>query len=175
MALIFLLAVALALMRAKPFEKLPFIGGYKPLVVLGGSMEPAIKVGSVVLVRKVEPSHIKVGDIITFRVPLEAGQLVNGERPIVTHRVIDVSRQKGLLTVKTEGDANENADNWKITEHDVMGQAKFYIPYFGYLSHYVRKPVGFILLVIVPGLLIMLIEIRKILLQIRLARGTVDA
>lgn len=172
MALVFLLAVASVLMRIRPLEKMPVIRGYKPLVVLGGSMEPAIKVGSVVVVKQVNPTQIKVGDIITFRAPVESDQLVKGERPLTTHRVTKISHRNGRVEFKTKGDANEDPDSWKVTEGDVLGRASFPVPYLGYVSRFARTLRGFILLVILPGLLIIAIEIRNILVQIRLAGRT---
>jgi signal peptidase len=57
-------------------------GAEHSFVVTSASMEPAIDVGSVVLVESVAPTTIDRGDVITFRVE-------RGQRPI-THRVTRV-------------------------------------------------------------------------------------
>ena len=43
---------------------LPITGNYKVMTVLSGSMEPTIKMGSIVVVKPQE--NYKIGDIITF-------------------------------------------------------------------------------------------------------------
>ena len=58
--IIYVLIVIYALVCA------PMIFGYKPLVVLSGSMEPSFSTGSVVYYTKVSTSDLKAGDIITF-------------------------------------------------------------------------------------------------------------
>jgi signal peptidase len=156
----------------RPFEKMPAMWGRKPLVVLGGSIEPAIKVGSVVLVSHIKPGDIKEGNIITFRTPVKVEQRLRSKQPLSTHRVIKIFNQKKRLYFKTKGDANEDPDNWKISENDILGRATLSLPYLGYLIHFTRGLVGLILLIIVPALLIIAIEIRNILAQLRIVKGT---
>lgn len=73
-----------------------FIGGYKPLVVLSGSMEPELRTNGIVVVRMVDFGDIERGDVISVR---------RGEA-FVTHRVVEVG-DDGLTT---KGDANDSAD-----------------------------------------------------------------
>src|SRR5918992_1512387 len=56
------------------------LGGYRPVVVYSGSMEPELGVGSVALVKSVPSASVEVGDVITFADPYQPGRLV-------THRV----------------------------------------------------------------------------------------
>ncbi|MDI6822441.1 MAG: signal peptidase I [Actinomycetota bacterium] len=162
--LVFLLAVASVFTRLKSFESLPSVKGYRPLVVLGGSMEPAIKVGSIAMVKTISPSDVEIGDIITYKTP-------TNPRTYTTHRVIKISKRHGNLYFKTKGDANEDPDRWTITSADVLGKVTLTIPYFGYFIHFARTRLGFILLVIVPGVLIIVGEIRNILKSIKEARS----
>ena len=57
----------------------PMIFGYKPLVVLSGSMEPTYGVGSVIYYHETPKEEIKVGDAITFTY----------ETDFITHRVVN--------------------------------------------------------------------------------------
>ena len=59
----------------------PHLLGYEQYVVVSGSMEPAIPVGSLVMAKPVKPAELQVGDVIVFYT----------ERHIdtpVTHRVV---------------------------------------------------------------------------------------
>ncbi len=76
------------------------VSGLGTFIVTGGSMEPAVHKGSLVLVQPVSPSEIKVGDVITFQ---QYDQTT-------THRVIAIGRGTEGLTFKTQGDANVVAD-----------------------------------------------------------------
>jgi signal peptidase len=74
--------------------------GLGSFIVTGGSMEPSIHKGSLVLVQPVSPSEVKLGDVITFQ---QYGQTT-------THRVISIGRGSTGLMFKTQGDANTVAD-----------------------------------------------------------------
>jgi signal peptidase I len=60
------------------------IGGRRALSVQTGSMEPAIKTGSLVFVTDVSAATIKPGDVITYTDPRNQAQTI-------THRVRDIT------------------------------------------------------------------------------------
>ena len=124
---------------------------YEP--VYTGSMEPAIPVGSVVVIKPVDPESLREGDIICFE--------LSGPTSI-THRIINVT-EEGFIT---KGDANEDPDTWIVKKENVIGKAIFTIPYLGYLVHFVRTPLGFILLIVLPASLIIIMEIRNIMKEL---------
>ena len=112
--------------------------GLTPYTVLSGSMEPEYHVGSVIYVTKVEPEELKERDCITY-------YMSNGS--VVTHRIIEVKKaDNGELTFRTKGDANENPDGYQPASA-IIGKAVFSIPYLGYLSDFVQRPVGLIVVV----------------------------
>jgi signal peptidase len=76
------------------------VSGLGTFIVTGGSMEPSIHKGSLVLVQPVSPSEVKVGDVITFQ---QYDQTT-------THRVLSIGRSDTGLKFKTKGDANVVAD-----------------------------------------------------------------
>lgn len=49
-----------------PSGKTPNIAGYSFLRITTGSMEPTYGVDTMIVVKKTEPSEIKVGDVISF-------------------------------------------------------------------------------------------------------------
>ena len=95
------------------------LGGYKPLVVLSGSMQPTYPVGSVIYYHKVNPEQLKEGDIITYRL---------GET-LVTHRISTITSN----VYHTKGDANEKEDDVTITKDNIAGKVlNISLPYIGY-------------------------------------------
>lgn len=127
---------------------------YEP--VFTGSMEPAIPVGSIVVIKPANPKTLKVGDIICFKIKSESATTV-------THRIINITSEG----FRTKGDANEDPDQWIVKKQNVIGKAIFTIPYVGYIGYFVRTPIGFILLIVIPASLIIIIEIRNIIKELK--------
>ena len=136
---------------------LPIPGNYKLLIVESGSMEPAIKTGSVVVVKPAE--NYKAGDVITF----EDG----GKSRTTTHRVLDMEVVSGQIQYITKGDANNAEDSKKISEDKVVGKVLASVPYAGYILAMAKQPIGFFLLVIVPCGIIILEEVGKIWKEVK--------
>ena len=132
----------------------PITGNYKVLTVLSGSMEPAIHTGSVVIVKPV--AEYKVGDIITF------GEISKTKTP-TTHRIFEIKDNKFI----TKGDANNAPDMKEILPREVIGRVLFSVPYAGYVISAAQKPIGFLLIIILPALFIVSDEIRKIKNEIK--------
>jgi len=147
------LAVIILLMTAAVLTFLAPRFGWRVDAIFSGSMEPEIKVGSVVVTRPVEPETVRLGDIITFNSPLS-------ETP-TTHRVVSVE-EGSELCFQTRGDANEDADPATVPAQNVLGKVCFHVPYFGYVSQFAKTPLGFMLLLCVPGLVIIVMEIRNV-------------
>jgi signal peptidase len=147
-----LIVVALlvpAIIYVAPF----LVGGSFSSVVMGGSMEPTIHVGSIVIVRRVKPEDVRVGDIIAFR---------TGESRTI-HRVIEKVVEGGFFYFRTKGDANEDPDPWIVKPEDVLGELQLTIPYYGYLIWFAQTPIGIILFIIVPAIILIANEVRNIL------------
>ena len=130
---------------------IPIPGNYKVLVVLSGSMEPTIKVGSIVTVKPRQ--EYKIDDIITFN---------SGGKTPTTHRIVDIGEEneKTLYTVK--GDANEEPDLKPVPKNSVIGKVLFSVPFLGYAVDFAKRPLGFVLLIWVPAIMIIWEEIRTI-------------
>ncbi|MDD4849236.1 MAG: signal peptidase I [Gemmiger sp.] len=99
----------------------PILFGYKPIVVLSGSMEPAYPVGSITYYKQTAFENIAVGDAITFQI---------GESSLATHRVVAVNAEDQTFT--TKGDHNDTEDATPVAYTGVQGKTvKFAIPYAG--------------------------------------------
>ena len=123
--------------------------------VNSGSMEPAIKTGSVVFVW---PSNVYTkGDVITYTATANS-DIVNSKT--YTHRVVGYNKTlKGLIT---KGDANNATDSGVVTTKNIIGKVILTIPYLGYLVSFIQTQMGFILLVIFPLTLIVYHELSNI-------------
>lgn len=79
----------------------------RPLVVVSGSMEPGMPVGSLIAGRTVPADQVEVGDVVT--VPRR-----EGTTDLVTHRVVEVrtpdGADPGVRELVLRGDANETDD-----------------------------------------------------------------
>ncbi|MDD1748081.1 MAG: signal peptidase I [Methanomassiliicoccales archaeon] len=105
--------------------------------VLSGSMNPTLETGDMVVVTSVEPSELKVGDIIVFNSPIASG--------LVCHRIIDV-KQDSELVFQTKGDNNEDPDPYLVPSANVVGKVQADIPSMGYVIQYLRGPFGLLLI-----------------------------
>jgi signal peptidase len=139
--------------------------GWRCDIVYGGSMEPAMDVGSLAVIRPVDPQDVEAGDIITYK--------WRGESRLMTHRVVEVANNDGAVTFTTKGDANEEPDTWAVPPEDVVGRVWFSVPYAGHAIHNMRTPLGLWLLIGIPATIIILMELRNIWLATRhLRRGS---
>ncbi len=157
------LLLAFVILAMVFFFLAPHFLGMNFFTIYGGSMMPAIQIGSVVAVKSVEASAIKVNDIITFRTALEADK-------VVTHRVVEVSNGSGALSFRTAGDSNAKPDGSAVLAENIIGKVWFHVPFLGYLSSFVTTKLGFILLIVVPGIFIISLEVRTIIAELKLMR-----
>lgn len=148
-ALISCLALIAILLMVSVF---PIPGNFKAMTVLSGSMEPTIKTGSIVVVKPLD--DYKIGDIITF------GPNTKTQTP-TTHRINDIKVVDNNVVYITKGDANNAPDTKEITKNDIIGKVLFHVPYVGYAINAAKQPVGFMLIIVIPAVIIIYDEIRK--------------
>lgn len=140
------------------FSKFDLAGNYKILIVQSGSMEPAIRTGGVVIIKPA--SEYAVGDIITF------GPATKTKTP-TTHRIMEVKDDNGQISYITKGDANEESDLQTVAKGQVIGKVIFSIPFFGYVIDFAKKPLGFILIIGIPAIIIISDEIKNIFSELK--------
>jgi signal peptidase len=137
---------------------LPIPGGYEVKIVQSGSMEPAIKTGSVVVIKPYD-TYV-VGEVITF------GEDTREKIP-TTHRIIADTVIEGEVYYTVQGDANEEPDAEPVLKADVIGKVILNVPYMGFVIDFARQPLGFILLIVVPASLVILDELWNIGTEVR--------
>lgn len=127
------------------------IGAEESFVILTGSMAPELQPGDVVVVRHSPPAEIERGDVITYR----ADGAIGGEGvDRVTHRVIERKQTADGVAFRTKGDANDVADAGLVTPNQIVGTVWFHVPAVGWLLHATQQPLGNVLAIVVPGLLL---------------------
>ena len=126
------------------------VAGYKMLIVQSGSMQPAIKQGSLIVVSSAD--DYKINKVITFY----RGEIA------VTHRIYDMRLQAGLPIYTVKGDANSLPDADEVYPNQIMGKVILDLPYLGYAVDVAKKPVGFMLIIIIPAMAIIYDELKKI-------------
>lgn len=140
--------VTVALMVVSSAFNIP--GGYKLFTVQSGSMEPVIKIGSVVVIQPKEDYQRK--DIITFKT----------EEATTTHRIVEIRQKDNKIIYITKGDANDSVDSKLVNKDLVLGKVVLAIPFLGYPVSFAKTMEGLIVLVIIPAVIIIYDELRKI-------------
>jgi signal peptidase I len=152
--LIIMVGLSFFLIQSRLGGGSPAIAGYQMYVVLSGSMNPAFNTGSLVFVKPTEPLEIAEGDIITFSSSGDATRLT-------THRVVGLNMDDGLSFI-TRGDANNVNDPSPVPAENVVGRVTGSVPYIGYLFGFAQTRQGLILLIFIPGLFLIIMELRRL-------------
>ncbi len=149
-----LLALALVLLLA--LGVLPRLGLYRPVTVLSGSMRPTFSPGDMVIVVPEPVSAVRVGQVISYRVPV-------GVHQVETHRVVRILQGGAHPTVQTQGDANNWPDPWTAK---LQGRTAWrmvaVVPHLGYAVNWLRGPTLRKLAILVAPILLALLAISEI-------------
>jgi signal peptidase len=121
--------------------------GRQTLIVGGGSMEPAIPMGTAIVIEPVPPTELTVGDVVSLRTGIES-------RSVFTHRITRIIPRADGLWVETKGDANAHADPSITPVSQVIGRVDQTIPYAGFLLALLSVPIGVLFIILTAGCLI---------------------
>lgn len=112
-----ILAMALTVVFAEGVaegtHRVQYYFGYRPVVVVSGSMEPAIKTNGISIVKRVSIQEINKGDIVMY---------ISKNNIPVMHRVVAFTEINGKRALITKGDANEQEDFYPVTEDMLCGK-----------------------------------------------------
>ena len=140
LALLVVICAAVFIQTKVNPDKIPSIFGYKPFVVLSGSMETEIFKGDLVVTREVDIVAIQKNDIVAFR---------DKENHVVTHRVVDIIDVNGEKRLVTKGDNNNNNDSDTVSMKDVEGKYLFKLGGFGNLVMLMQEPLTLVVVLVV--------------------------
>jgi len=134
-----LIAVILVVLFGVALGKLVPLTGRETLAIGGSSMEPAIPLGSAVILAPVDPSTLAPGDVVSMRIA-EANA-------VFTHRVVEVVDRADGRWVRTKGDANADPDPTLVPASAIIGRVAIAIPLMGYLIALLSLPAGVLFVV----------------------------
>lgn len=130
----------------------PTICGYQLYTIITGSMEPKIEVGDVILSKVMSTNtELKVGDIITYE-----GATGDYEGKIITHEIIEIDENTGLITAK--GIANTVADA-VIEQEQVISVMVCKIEVLTIIYSMLSNNIIFFMIIIIPLVALLIHEI----------------
>lgn len=129
-------------------DEVPSFFGWKPFIVLSGSMETQISAGDIVVVKEIDTNELKKGDIIAFK----DGNIV------ITHRIDEVTEIDGKTQYITKGDNNSTQDIGYVSPEQVEGVFKFKIARLGNIAMFIQTPLGMIVCLSIPIIIIILLQ-----------------
>ncbi len=128
----------------------PGIFGVTSMIVMSGSMSgdapDHIEVGDMIIARKVDPSTLQIGDVITFM----------EDKTTITHRIISVNEDGSFIT---KGDANDSEDLKAVTYEQIIGKFAFRIPKLGDFALFMQTPVGMLVFIGIPLVVYILLDV----------------
>ncbi len=154
--ILFVATVLAALALAALLVVYPKARGYETYVITGKSMTGSIGRGALIYSEPVPVGELRVGDVITFAPP--------GSSKPVTHRLIGIERgQSDEPVFRTQGDNVLSPDPWEMTPSTpTTPRYVAQIPYLGYVVAAFSLPVGRVLLILLPAVLVALGILRRV-------------
>lgn len=129
--------------------------GYKAFIVLSDSMKKTdFSAGDLVLIKEVEPSTLKEGDIIAY-----ISQNNSNFGQTITHKIrrltTDAKGDPGFVTYGTTTDVD---DETVVTYPYILGKYQAHIPKIGSFFHFLKTTPGYLLCIFLPFMLLILLE-----------------
>lgn len=131
------------------------IFGYKAFIVLSDSMKATdFEAGDVVVVKEVDPSTLKAGDIITFTSRDSASY---GET--ITHKIRRLTKTAdGDPGFVTYGTTTNTDDSTVVDYYNVEGKYQFRLPKVGRFFNFLKTVPGYICCILIPFLLFIIVQ-----------------
>lgn len=129
--------------------------GYKAFIVLSDSMSATdFDAGDLVLVKEVDPTTLKEGDIIAYQ-----SQNTENYGQTVTHKIrrltTDANGNPGFITY---GTTTNTDDAIVVTYPFVVGKYKAAIPKVGTFFQFLKTTQGYIVCILIPFILLILYQ-----------------
>lgn len=132
-------------------DEIPDFFGYKPFIVLSGSMKPEINAGDLALTKEVQTSIIKENDIISYK----------DNELVITHRVVDIVYENGEKHFITKGDNNDMKDPGYVLENQIEGIYIDKVSGLGNVAMFIQTPTGIIISLSIPLAILICIHLAQ--------------
>ena len=133
----------------------PSVFGTQMLSVQTNSMYPTIKEGDLIFDKQVKDSEeLKIDDIITY------WTVIDGERVLNTHRIIEIYDGGEYRIFQTKGDNVDTEDPMTVHESEIVGKyTGKKIGGLGKVFDFLQTSKGFLIVVVIPVALFFLFHL----------------
>ena len=129
-------------------NEVPSFFGWKPFIVLSGSMESEIYPGDIAVVKEIDSDDLKINDVIAFR----------QEDIVITHRIIEIIDNNGEKQFITKGDNNNEKDQFPVNLEDIEGVFQFKIRGIGNFAMFLQTPTGMVICLSIPLAILIIMQ-----------------
>ncbi|MBQ1977306.1 MAG: signal peptidase I [Ruminococcus sp.] len=141
--LVFFVLALIFIMVARISGNTPSLFGYSMLRVSSDSMEPELKVGSIILVKDEDPANLQKGDVITYH-----GEKGSVAGKLITHQIVaEPYEEDGTYYFTTRGIRSGAIDDPEIEDRQIVGKVLFKIPILGSLYDFFTSSLGLIAII----------------------------
>lgn len=130
-------------------EKKHILGIYM-FNIVSESMEPTFYKNDLAVVKSCKIDELKKGDIITFK----------QEDRIISHRILEITKEKGQKKFITKGDNNEVEDTEPVDIENIYGKVEYIIPKIGKIVNYIQNLRGFMNVLIIIVIICVIVDFR---------------
>lgn len=141
-------------------DEVPMIFNSAPLIVISDSMTIDKEAGTgafnkndLIIIKKVDPSNLEKGDIITYR---------GRDGDIITHRITDLITDskdgEKVPAFETKGDFSPGYDFYPVRYEQIIGEYQFRLPKLGGIAMFLQTPAGVIIILLIPVLIVFAVD-----------------
>ncbi len=141
-----LIVILLIFLVQKEQGKVPYFFTYTSFIATGNSMNPTIKTGDLIIIKKEDTYQIN--DIIVFH---------NDENRVITHRIYNKTNE----LYNTKGDNNQFIDGYQVNSQDIYGKMIGKINNVGSLITFIHDYLGLIISLIISLFILIFITTRR--------------
>lgn len=153
-----LLIIIAYLIVMKMTNSIPKFFGYSAVKIVSPSMEPEIKTGEYIIIKKAEPEEIVVGDIIIF---YSSDESIRNQAN--THRVIEIINGQDKISFVTKGDNNALADKTLAEGEKLIGRFVKVSPSLSIVGRVMGNQYIFLFVVVIPAGALLVLEILNVM------------
>ncbi len=150
-----LIMVNVLIMRVK--GQTPNIFGYSLYIIVTPSMEPELKVGDIILSKKINDySDLELHDVVTYK-----GLEGSYKGKIITHQIIEIIEEEGHYSFITQGTKEGAPIDPKIDESQLISKMLFEIPLLGSIITFLSNRIVFFFVIIIPLAVMLVLEFKN--------------